>query len=260
VNLTRVSAIVLRHYFLARHQLERFFDVFFFPTMSLVLWGFLSRYASGLQASRFAAFLLGGLILWVIFERIGTDIGVSFMFDVWEHNVVNILVSPITLAEYITGLVVIAVAKILISLTAMSLLAAFFYNFRVTTLGFQFAIFWVNLVAFAIAFGVFNVAMVFRFGHSIGPLTWILPFILQPFAAVFYPVAVLPLGFRVIAFLLPISHVFEGMRSALSGGGVDATQLLLAAGLNAVYLAVAIGAFAHILTVVRRSGALVKLT
>jgi ABC-2 type transport system permease protein len=260
MNLTRISAIMLRHYFLARHQLERFFDVFFFPTMSLVLWGFLSRYAGGLQSSRFAAFLLGGLILWVIFERIGTDIGVSFMFDVWEHNVVNILVSPITMGEYVLGLVLIAVTKILISLAAMSILAAIFYSFHITTLGFEFALFWINLVVFAIAFGIFNVSMVFRFGHSIGPLTWILPFILQPFAAVFYPVAVLPIGFRVIAFLMPISHVFEGMRHTLSGGGIDAGQILIAAGLNTLYLAAAIGVFVYVLRVVRRSGALVKLT
>lgn len=260
MNLRRVSAIMLRHYFLARHQLERFFDVFFFPTMSLLLWGFLSKYATGLQASRFAAFLLGGLILWVIFERVGTDIGVSFMFDVWEHNVVNILVSPITLSEYIVGLILLALTKILISLTAMSILAAVFYNFRITQLGFQFALFWINLVVFAMAFGILNVSMVFRFGHAIGPLTWILPFILQPFAAVFYPVAVLPAGLRVIAFVLPISHVFEGMRYTLTTGGIDGRELLLASLLNVLYVTLAVTIFMRILLAVRKSGALVKLT
>lgn len=260
MNLTRISAIVLRHYFLARHQLERFFDVFVFPAMSIVLWGFLSRYAGRLQSSRFAAFLLGGLILWVIFERIGTDIGVSFMFDVWEHNVVNILVSPITVGEYLVGLVTIAIVKILVSLAAMSVLAAVFYDFRVTVFGFEFAFFWMNLVMFAISFGILNVSLVFRYGHSVGPLTWIFPFILQPFAAVFYPVAVLPPVIRAIAFAIPISHVFEGMRHTLSVGGMDGHELTIAFLLNLAYLALSIAVFARILVLVRRSGALVKLT
>ena len=251
---------MLRHYFLMRHQLERSFDILFFPMMSLVLWGFLSRYASGLQSSRLGAFLLGGMILWVVFERVGTDIGISFMYDVWEHNVVNILVSPITLLEYMLGLVLLAVVKALVSLVLMAVLAAAFYNFRITAFGLQLAAFWVNLVVFAMAFGIFNVALVLRYGHSVGPLTWILPFVLQPFAAVFYPVSVLPGAFRAIAFVMPISHVFEGMRRALTTGAVDLPQLLLAFSLGLVYLGLAVAIYGQVLYAARRSGCLVKLT
>jgi len=256
----RVSAIMLRHYFLALHQIERFFDLFFFPIMSLVLWGFLARYVGGSQSSKFASFLLGGMILWVVFERVGTDIGVSFMYDVWEHNVVNILVSPITSTEYVSGLVLIAISKVLVSLASMSILAAVFYGFHVTTLGFQLAVFWINVVLFAAAFGIFNVSLVFRYGHSVGPLTWLLPFVLQPFAAVFYPVSVLPPAFRIVALAIPISHVFEGMRYTLSTGAIDGGDLVTAALLNLVYLVLAVAFFAWILRRARRSGGLVKLT
>ena len=130
MNLTRVYAIVLRHIFLTLNQLERFADMFLFPIFGLLLWGFLANYVQ-IQSSQLAAFFMGGLILWIVFEKVSTAIGVDFMFDVWEHNIMNILASPITFPEYIAGLVFVAVLKVIISLLAMLLVAAVFYNFGV---------------------------------------------------------------------------------------------------------------------------------
>ena len=48
-------------------------------------------------------------------------------------------------------------------------------------------------------------------------MAWSVLFGLTPFSAVFYPVSVLPAAMRPIAFVLPSSHVFEGMRAALEG-------------------------------------------
>lgn len=260
MNLTRVYAIVLRHYFLAHHQLERLFDIFFFPVFALVVWGFLSQYVSYIQASTLGAFLLGGIILWIIFERVGTDIGISFMFDIWERNIINVLSTPLTFLEYLTGLVLICIFKIMISFVAMWIVAALFYNFQIMSLGLPLALFFINLVIFATSFGLFNITMVLRFGHSIGPLTWILPFCLQPFVAVFYPISVLPPALQNVSYFIPISYVFEGMRQVISTGQFDATLFWKAFILNIIYFALSVGFFAFILKIVLKSGRLVKLT
>lgn len=151
--------------------MERFFDVIISPMLVLILWGFLSKYVQNIQSSQLASFLLGGMILWVIFEKVSTDIGVNFMFEVWDRNIINILASPITFAELISGLLVISLIKILIAFTSMFLMAAIFYNFQITSLGFGLALLWINLFVFAASFGVFNVSLILRYGHSIGPLT-----------------------------------------------------------------------------------------
>lgn len=260
MNPVRVYAIILRHYFLARHQLERLFDIFFFPVFALVVWGFLSQYVQNIQSSTLAAFLLGGIILWVIFERVGTDIGVSFMFDIWERNIINVLATPLTFLEYITGLVLISIFKILISFITMWFVASVFYNFQFTSLGFSLALFFINLIIFAMAFGIFNISMVLRFGHSIGPLTWILPFCIQPFVAVFYPISVLPPLLQKVSYIIPISYVFEGARGVLGSGKFDAGLFWTAFVLNILYLGASIAFFAFILKVVLKSGKLVKLT
>lgn len=259
MNLTRVYAIIIRHYFMTLHHMERFFDVFIFPVMILVLWGFVSKYVQGIQSSTLASFLLGGLILWVIFERIGTDIGISFMYDVWERNVVNFLSTPLTFLEYLTGIVAISLIKIVVSFIAMWLIASIFFNFLVTDMGLSLSLFWINLIITAMAFGIFNITMVLRFGHGVGPLTWILPFFLQPFAAVFYPVSVLPPFLQNVAQFLSLSHVFEGMRYTLETGRINWNEFLIASVLSLIYLILSIGLFAFVLNVVRKSGQLVKL-
>lgn len=259
MNINRIFAIILRHIFLTMHQMERFFDVIISPVLVLILWGFLATYIQNIQTQTLAAFLLGGMILWVIFEKVSTDIGVNFMFEVWDRNIINILASPITFAEFISALLAISLIKILIAFTSMFLMAAIFYHFQITALGFGLVLLWINLFIFAASFGILNVSLVLRYGHSIGPLTWILPFFIQPFAAVFYPISVLPPVFQKIAFFIPISHVFEGMRNALSSGQFDTGSFWTATILNLFYMAAAFIFFSITLKKVLRSGRLVKL-
>lgn len=259
MNLNRISAIILRHIFLTRHQLERFFDVIISPILVLVLWGFLATYVQGLQSQTLAAFLLGGMILWVIFEKVSTDIGVNFMFEVWDRNIINLLASPITFAELISGLLIVSLIKILVSFAAMVLMATIFYHFQITGLGFGLALLVINLFIFAASFGIFNVGLILRYGHSIGPLTWILPFFIQPFAAVFYPLSILPVFFQKIAWIIPISHVFEGLRFTLKTGQFDYANFWAALILNLIYISAAFIFFIVTLKKVLRSGRLVKL-
>ena len=259
MNLNRVYALILRHYFLALKQLERFFDVLISPILMVVLWGFLTKYVQGFDASNLAGFLLGGILLWIIFEKVSTDIGVNFMFDIWDRNLIPLMSSPITFVEFLTGLVLVSLVKIIVAFTVMVIMASIFYNFQITSLGFGLAFFVLNLFLFATSFGIFNVALVLRFGNSVGPLTWIIPFLIQPFSAVFYPVSVLPPFFQKVAQLIPISYVFEGMRQVIKSGQFNFGLFWMSLILNIIYLALSILFFGFILKRVLKSGRLVKV-
>lgn len=259
MNLTRISAILLRHYFTALRQLERFFDVLISPILMIILWGFLTKYVQGLNSQSLGAFLLGGMILWVIFEKVGTDIGINFMYDIWDRNLINVLSTPITFVEYLAALIIVSLIKLSVSFVVMAAIAAIFYNFQITSLGLGLASFGLNLVLFAATFGIFNIALVLRFGNSIGPLTWIIPFLVQPFAAVFYPISVLPPFFQTVARLIPISYVFEGMREVIYSGHFNFNFFWTALGLNIIYLILSISFFGFLLKKVLKSGRLVKV-
>lgn len=259
MNLNRVFAIVLRHYYLSFKQLERFFDVLISPVLMVVLWGFLTKYVQGLNSSTLVGFLLGGILLWIIFEKVGTDIGVNFMFDIWDRNLIPLLATPITYVEFLAGLIIVSLVKIFIAFSMMAVMSAVFYNFQITSLGFGLALFALNLFLFATCFGIFNVALVLRFGNSVGPLTWIIPFLVQPFAAVFYPISILPPFFQTVANLIPISYVFEGMRQVIKSKYFDFDLFLISLVLNMIYLMLSILFFSFILKSVLKSGRLVKV-
>ena len=83
-----------------------------------------------------------------------------------------------------------------------------------------------------------TMALILRFGHAAEALIWGVPFFIQPISAVFYPVDALPPWLRTIAFTLPSTHVFEGMRAVLNTGKINSALLTYSFGLNLVYLAV----------------------
>lgn len=259
MNKTRIYAILIRHYFMTLHHMERFFDVFIFPVMALILWGFISKYVQNVQSLTLANLLLGGLILWVIYERVQTDVGISFMYDVWERNVVSFLSTPLKTSEYIVGMVIISLIKVALSFLVMWIISALFYNFWITDIGLMLALFWMNLILMATSFGIFNISLVLRFGVGVGPLTWILPFFLQPFSAVFYPVSVLPIFLQKIAYFIPLSHVFEGLRYSLNSGKFDANSFWTALILNLIFFTFCVSLFAWTFRSVKKSGRLVKL-
>lgn len=258
MNLNRIYAIVLRHYFLTIHHLERFADLLIFPIVGLVLWGFLANYVR-VQSSTIAAFFLGGMILWIVFERVGTAIGIDFMYEIWERNLVNVLATPLTTLEFIAGLVLVSIIKILVSLMAMVFMAILFYQFNVFSLGMSLVFFWINLILFAVTLGLFNISIITKWGHSAGPLTWVLPFAIQPFAAVFYPVSILPEFFQKVVWFLPISHVFEGMRYTFETRMFNSSEFIIAFGLNSIYFLAAVGFFTYMFKKSKKRGTLAKL-
>ena len=81
----------------------------------------------------------------------------------------------------------------------------------------------------------------------------------QPFSAVFYTVETLPGWLQPLAWLMPVSHVFEGMRAALSGRTDLGPGLALAFGLNVLWIIAAGVILQKVLTVARSKGLITKV-
>ena len=86
-----------------------------------------------------------------------------------------------------------------------------------------------------------------------------IPFLLQPFSAVFYPVNVLPALLQPIAWSLPSTYVFEGMRAVLQRGHFSEGLLFHAFLLNVVYIVGASIFFNWMVRLARERGLLAKL-
>lgn len=261
MNTRRIGALVLRYTFLYTRSVPRVLEMFFWPVMDLLVWGFVAVYLMRLQnrVPGAVTFLLGSMIFWDILYRAQQAVTISFLEDIWARNLLNIFVSPIRVGEFIAATYVVGFVKILITVAVLTGLALGLYSWNLFQMGFNLIPLFVNLLLMGWAVGMVTTALIMRWGQSAEALAWGIPFLLQPVSAVFYPLNVLPGWLQPIAVCIPATHVFEGMRQVLRGEGLSAHYLAWAFGLNVVYLIGGALFFRWMFAQARDKGLLAKL-
>jgi ABC-2 type transport system permease protein len=84
-------------------------------------------------------------------------------------------------------------------------------------------------------------------------------FLIMPISAVFYPVAILPGFLQPVAWALPPTYVFEGMRALLIDHVFRTDLMIEALAINAGLMAVACVAFLRLLDSARQIGSLMAI-
>jgi len=257
----RVFALVLRYTYLYRRSVPRLIEMVFWPVMDLLVWGFVTAYLLQLRpgAPGLVTFLMGAMIFWDIMYRAQQGLSLSFLEDLWSRNILNLFASPIRLREFLAATFLVGLFKVLVIGTVLAAMAMGMYHFNLFDVGPALVPFFINLVVMGWAVGMVTVAIILRFGIGAEALAWAIPFFLQPLAAVFYPVAVLPGWLQPIALSIPATHVFEGMRHVLQGGDFPTVMLVHASLLNLVYLAGGAAFFVFMFRSARNRGHLAKL-
>lgn len=256
----RIWAVASRHLYVYRRSPVRVAEMIYWPFLDLVLWGFLSLYLRefGANVPNFVAYFLGALILWDVLFRAQQGVSLAYLEEVWARNLLNLFVSPLTVAEFIASTVLISVVKVLFAVLVMVGLALALYSFNLFTIGLALVPFFANLLLFGWALGVVTTALVLRLGQGAESLAWVVAFAMQPIACVFYPVAVLPVWLQPVALAFPPAHVFEGMRAVIAGQPLAWTHLGWAFGLNALYAGLSLGFFYALFAQVKTLGLLAK--
>jgi ABC-2 type transport system permease protein len=236
-------------------------EIVFWPTMDLLVWGFLSVYLArtGTKLPAILDFLIGGLILWDLFYRAQQGITISLLEDIWSRNLINVFVTPLRLSELLVGTGLVSVFKALAATVVLAVVSFFLYRFSVWTLGLTLLAAMVNLLVLGWALGVCTSALILRYGHAAEALAWGIPFLVQPLSAVFYPLDVLPVPLRIVGALLPSTHVFEGLRAYLASGHFPPGPMALALLLNVPYVVAAALFFRRTFLHCRERGLLARL-
>ena len=260
VSIHRTAAIVLRQAYLIRGSLSRILPMFIWVTIDIVLWGFITRYLNTITSSGFdfVRMLLGAVLLWDFFTRVMQGVTIAFFEDVWSRNFLNIFATPLSLAEYLTGLVLTSFGTSLVGLAGMLVLAAVLFGLSVFMYGALLVPFLLVLFMVGIAFGILGSALVLRLGPSAEWFIWPVPFAMAPFVGVFYPLSTLPTWMQYIGHLLPPSYVFEEMRAIISGNEASAAQLTLGGILAVLYILLACWYFATIYRHAVRTGLIAR--
>ena len=257
----RVASIALRQFYLLRGSPVRVVPLFAWVAIDVVLWGFIIRYLDslgGIGPARLLPSLLGAVLLWNFFTRIMHGISTAFFEDVWSRNFLNLFASPLKISEYLGGLVLSGIVTSLLGFVVMIGLAAGAFGFSFAIYGLMLLPFVLILVLFGIAMGIFSTALVLRLGPAAEWLVWPIPALLSPFAAVIYPLAVLPTWMQWISLALPPAHVFEGMRAVVTGNPYPLASLMWAAALALLQIGLAFLWFSRVHRYATRSGLLAR--
>ena len=260
-SAARVGAMVLRHWYVVRSSWPRTAELVYWPLVQMLMWGFLQTHlaqTAGLAATA-AGLFIGGVLLWDILVRCQLGFSVAFLEEIWSRNLGHLMMSPLRPGEYIAALIVVSLMKLAVAMVPVALLAYLFFGFNLLTLGFACAAFFANLVLMSWALGLVSTGAVLRWGLGAENLAWLAVFVLLPVSCVYYPVTTLPGWLQPLAWSLPPTHVFEGLRALLLEGTFRGDLMLSALVLNIGYFIAGLLVFRYFLQSARTNGSLVQM-
>ena len=258
IALHRINAMVLRYWYLLMSSWPRLLELIYWPALQIITWGFLQNYIA-LNDSFFAragGTLIGAVILWDILFRGQLGFSISFLEEMWARNLGNLMMSPLKPIEFLIALMVMSLIRLAIGVIPMTGLAYFFFDFNFYQIGLPLIAFFCNLIFFSWAIGIFVSGLVLRNGLGAESIVWTLMFGVMPLACIYYPVSVLPHWLQYLAWTLPPTYVFEGMRALLIDHVFRTDLMVQSLVINAVLFVASFAVFLALLRSAKRHGSL----
>ncbi len=259
----RMRAVARRHAYVMVRSPHRLFDVTLWPLVDVLLFGSLATFVGTSHASapaKASGYLLAGIVLWHVIYQSQIAMSTGFLEETWTRNLLNIMVTPIREAEYVGGVALFGMVKLVIGVGVMVLGALTFFSFHTWSLGLGLVPVGAVLLVVGWAISLLVIGLVLRFGTGAEALAWGVMFVLLPLSGVFYPTRALPAVLRPLALALPTTHAFTALRSLVDHRGTDWRQLGLAAGGSLVLLALSMWFLVTMLRTFRRRGYISRYT
>lgn len=238
----RIYGLLLRYIYFFRRSFDRMTDVFYWPTIELLMWGLTSSYlrsyiSNGLPI---VTMIVSGIILWIMTWRGQYEITVNFLDELWNKNLINIFAAPLKLSEWVMSVIIIGIIKGAISLTFASGVAYLLYKVNFFHYGFSMLPIILLLIMSGWWVGFIVAGTILRYGTRVQTLAWTAVWLISPFSAIYYPLSALPVWAQKISYFIPTSYMFEAAREVIRTGILDWNKIYLSFGLNLIYLMLAI--------------------
>ncbi|CAK0779455.1 membrane hypothetical protein [Gammaproteobacteria bacterium] len=133
----RVAAMVLRYVYVLRSSWPRLLELTYWPTVQMVLWGFISQFmaANSTWVAQATGVFLAAVLLWEVLFRGQLGVSLPFFEEMYSRNLGHLFVTPLRPYELICALTVISLIRTCIGEGMASLLAILFYHYSIFDLG-----------------------------------------------------------------------------------------------------------------------------
>ncbi len=252
----RVYALVLRHVYLLRGSWARLAEMIYWPLLNVVIWGFFSQFFAGHSdwVARASGVLLGAVMLWDVLFRSNLGVALSFLEEMWSRNLGHLSVSPLRPIELVVAMLIMSLIRSVLGLAPAILLAIPLYHYSLFSLGPPLLLFLFNLMVTGWAVGLAVAALVLRYGLGAESLAWVLVLGIAPLCGIYYPLSALPDWLQAVAWFLPPSHIFEGMRTVMFDHVFPLQEMVIGLLENAIAMLAAGAVFLRVYHVARVKG------
>jgi ABC-2 type transport system permease protein len=223
----RVRTVVRRHGYVLFRSPHRWFDIAFWPVFDVLLWGSLGAFvAQEHDGSRAATpYLLAGIMLFHVLFQSQIAVATGFMEETWTRNILNVMTTPLRESEYIVGLAIGGLLKLVAAMATVSLTAVAFYGFGLGEVGWGLVPIIGVLLLCGWSTSMLVIGLLLRYGQSAEILAWATTFTILSVSGVFNPVESIPGIIQPLAKVLPTTYAFRAARDLLDGGGVPWADL-----------------------------------
>ncbi len=261
MSFNRMYGLFLRHFFLIRSSFPRILDLIYWPSIQIILWGFISKFFSAYSDyfNNTVGIILTCAILYDFLFRSSISFNMLFLEEIWSRNFTNLFIAPMKISEIIISLVFTALIRTLIGLVPAILITSPLFGISILNLGIPLFFLFLSLYIFGITLGLFVSSGLIRFGPSFENIAWSSLFLLAPLGCIYYPLEILPSFFQILAKGLPLVYIFDETRNILINNYVNVENILFAFYLNLIYLFVGISLFYFSFSKARKKGSLINM-
>ena len=261
MNFNRMYGLFLRHFFLIRSSFPRILDLIYWPSIQIILWGFISKFFSTYSDyyNNTIGIILSCAILYDFLFRSSISFNMLFLEEIWSRNFTNLFIAPMKISEIIVSLVFTALIRTLIGLVPAILITSPLFGISILNLGIPLFFLFLSLYIFGITLGLFVSSGLLRFGPSFENIAWSSLFLLAPLGCIYYPIEILPDLFQTLAKALPLVYIFDETRNILVNNIFNFESILYAFYLNAIYLLAGIFLFYFSFSEARKKGSLINM-
>ena len=257
----RMIALSLRHLYLIKGSLPRILDLIYWPTIQIILWGFISKFFTmhSDYYNHTVGIILSAAILYDFLFRSSISFNMLFLEEIWSRNFVNLFVAPLKISEVITALTTTALLRTLIGIIPAIILMSPLFGVSLLKLGPPLFLLFLSLYLFGTTLGLLVTSGLLRYGPAFENTAWSSLFLLAPLGCVYYPLEILPEWLQILAKGLPLVYIFEEARSILVNNVVNYKNIMTALILNLFYFISAITIFYLAFHGARKKGTLINM-
>ena len=237
-----ISGLIKRYLLIKVRDMHRIANLLYFPIIDILLGGvtWLWMQQGKPNFEQICTEYLLSLIFWIVANAAQFETCFNFLEEFQSRNLLNLFSSTLEHTDWLISSAILCFIEASMSITICSLVAYVTFGTNIFIFGVLLPCIAVLFIASGWIMAIITAGLFLKFGQRVTFLIWAVPYLILPLSAPWYPVCVLPAWAQYIAYCLPTTYLFEGIRNITFGGSMPLAYLLISFILSCVYVILSI--------------------